>query len=76
MKNFIKISNYPPIASYRAIQFFDHTLPQICNEHESMSNPNAYSYSSQSLGEDSIDEILKIFFNFYPTLIKDFLSHH
>ena len=41
-----------------------------------MSSLNTYPYVSRSKNDDSVDDALEILSNYYPTLAKDFLSHH
>ena len=48
--------------------------PEYDSGYGIMSNPILYSYFSQSY-DDLINKILKTFFNFYLTLIQEFLNH-
>ena len=60
---------------YRVIQSFSQTISQISCGHEIMSNPITYLDVSQSKDDDLVDDILNFFFNYYPTLAKNFQNH-
>ena len=62
--------------SYCTIQFFDHTTFQTDYGYVNMSSLITYPYVSQSDNDDSIDEPIKFFLLFTPTLVKDSQSHH
>ena len=63
------------MASYHAIQSFDHIISQMSYGHEIMSSSNTYLYVSRSEGDDFVDDMLEIFFNYHLALAKDFLNH-
>ena len=71
-----KYQNYPSVVSYRAIQSFSHTTFQMTYKYGVMSKSNAHQYVSWSEGDDSVNDILIFFFNYHPTLAKNFLNHH
>ena len=58
----MKISNYPFMVSYCAIQSFDHTISLASYGHKNILSPNIYPYISRSNDDDSVDEPIKIFF--------------
>ena len=39
--------------------------------YENMSNSITYLYVSRSEGDDSVDDALEFFFNYYPALVND-----
>ena len=63
------------MASYRAIQSFDHIISQMSYGYEIMSSSNTYLYVSRSEGDDFVDDMLEIFFNYHLALAKDFQNH-
>ena len=49
------------MANYRVIQSFSQITFQMSCGYENISNPITYLYVSQSEGDDSVDDALKIF---------------
>ena len=61
-KIWLKLSKYPSMISYHAIQSFNQITSQMSRGYGIMSNPIAYLNVSQSKDDDSIDDILETLF--------------